>query len=461
MPHNQNGFSLVEMLMTIIISSIILAAAFGSYAVINRNFEYQKDMKYISQTARMVVDMINEDVRMAGYKDFNASAIADPVTISDCPGGTGCTQQSGSLDRIAVVYDLSSTTRQRITYYGTVYPATSTDTNRYRLMKRLETCNPSSCNNWTQQYDEPVADYIEELTFSGTRGSCQSGDIKIGCGSRKTVTPIAFTYDQQSNNASGCTADPMLVFDNLPSTYWRCGDERGQFGDSRPVIIKYEFENPIRIISVTGRSLSADRGEGSFSGVWPADTNLTNGNILNGAIEPYGFYHHVDLNLTIIMHDEDPRTCLIEGAGMDICHTGSPVSMPDAGPYKIRPGFFFKTWSIDDPAIFTNSDHFKNWASKFINIRADSQATCAYNNGICSIGYHQSGKILEIPNLTIYAEEFGGPIVPLEVETNVLIRSPNEHGNVDRINNFNSSVDRFLRDRFIGSTVIRNLNYQS
>ena len=43
----KNGFTLVEMLIALAISAIIISAAFGSYTIIARNFEWQADMKYM------------------------------------------------------------------------------------------------------------------------------------------------------------------------------------------------------------------------------------------------------------------------------------------------------------------------------------------------------------------------------------------------------------------------------
>ena len=48
----KNGFSLVEMLIALAVSAIIIGAAFGSYTIISRNFEFQKDMKSPSSTAK-------------------------------------------------------------------------------------------------------------------------------------------------------------------------------------------------------------------------------------------------------------------------------------------------------------------------------------------------------------------------------------------------------------------------
>ena len=88
--HLKNGFSLVEMLIALAVSSIIIAAAFGSYTIIARNFEFQKDMKYIAQSARAVVDMMNADIRLAGYTAINNTSINDAVLMSDSGAADCC-----------------------------------------------------------------------------------------------------------------------------------------------------------------------------------------------------------------------------------------------------------------------------------------------------------------------------------------------------------------------------------
>ena len=95
MHRNQKGMSLVEILVAIVISTIVISAAYASYSVISKNYEFQKDMKYMSQTARAVVKMIARDVRMAGYTEFNKQQISEAVKITDS-SGTCC-------DRIDIV----------------------------------------------------------------------------------------------------------------------------------------------------------------------------------------------------------------------------------------------------------------------------------------------------------------------------------------------------------------------
>ena len=81
MHRNQKGMSLVEILVAIVVSTIVISAAYASYSVISKNYEFQKDMKYMSQTARAVVKMIARDVRMAGYTEFNKQQISEAVKI--------------------------------------------------------------------------------------------------------------------------------------------------------------------------------------------------------------------------------------------------------------------------------------------------------------------------------------------------------------------------------------------
>ena len=55
MVHNQKGFSLPEMLISVAISAIIMGAAFGSYSIIQNNFDWQNDMKSIGQSALSLI----------------------------------------------------------------------------------------------------------------------------------------------------------------------------------------------------------------------------------------------------------------------------------------------------------------------------------------------------------------------------------------------------------------------
>ena len=146
MHRNQKGMSLVEIMVAIAVSAIVIGAAYASYSVINKNYEFQKDVKYMSQTARAVVKMIARDVRMAGYTDFSATQISEAVKITDSSGAC--------CDRIDIIYDKSSSERIKISYYTQQY------NNRYRLIKKTDKCTNSDCSSTSAlQSAQPIADY--------------------------------------------------------------------------------------------------------------------------------------------------------------------------------------------------------------------------------------------------------------------------------------------------------------
>ena len=173
---NDKGFTLPELLIGLAISSIIIAASFGSYIVIKNNYDFQKDMKNISQSSRAVATMIMRDVRLAGYNFDDGPGkqnpeITVPIKITD-GGSTG-------PDSIEVIYDQSFTERLKISYY------TKTYNNRLRVYKKVEKCNAMNCAAASLQTviaESPIADYVEDLQFSGSKNGNVLGNGAIGYG---------------------------------------------------------------------------------------------------------------------------------------------------------------------------------------------------------------------------------------------------------------------------------------
>ena len=67
---NISGVTLIEMLIGVVISSIIIAAMYTTYSVINNTYSRVTDVAGISKSGRDIVSMIMRDVRMAGYKYY-------------------------------------------------------------------------------------------------------------------------------------------------------------------------------------------------------------------------------------------------------------------------------------------------------------------------------------------------------------------------------------------------------
>ena len=62
------GFTLVEILIGIVISSIMMAAMFTTYTVVKNSYSQVADVAGISRSGRDIVSMMMRDIRMAGFK---------------------------------------------------------------------------------------------------------------------------------------------------------------------------------------------------------------------------------------------------------------------------------------------------------------------------------------------------------------------------------------------------------
>jgi type IV pilus assembly protein PilW len=103
---NKRGFTLVELLMTIAISGLIIAALFSFYWTQQDTAEAQRDVAIIQQDVRGAMEVLAKDIRMAGYdpltKNNGAGFIAQSVgadafflyggTTQCLPGGSSCSR---------------------------------------------------------------------------------------------------------------------------------------------------------------------------------------------------------------------------------------------------------------------------------------------------------------------------------------------------------------------------------
>jgi len=73
----------------------------------------------------------------------------------------------------------------------------------------------------------------------------------------------------------------------------------------------------------------------------------------------------------------------------------------------------------------------------------------------------------EIAEINFYGEVYEGKTIPTEVEIGLLLRSPNEHQTKSKSFSINmgnrsfASNDRYMRDSFSTSVIVRNLYYGS
>ncbi len=68
--NNISGLTLVEILIGIIMTSIMMAAMYTSYSVVNNSYSQVTDRAKISSSGRDIVGMLMRDIRMAGFKYY-------------------------------------------------------------------------------------------------------------------------------------------------------------------------------------------------------------------------------------------------------------------------------------------------------------------------------------------------------------------------------------------------------
>ncbi len=67
---NIAGLTLIEMMIGVIITSIIMAAMYTTYSVVNKTYSQVTDRAKISRSGRDIIEMLMRDVRMSGFTYF-------------------------------------------------------------------------------------------------------------------------------------------------------------------------------------------------------------------------------------------------------------------------------------------------------------------------------------------------------------------------------------------------------
>ncbi len=85
------GLTLIEIMIGIIITSIMMAAMYTSYSVVNQSYTRVSEKAKISKSSRDLVAMLMRDIRMAGFRYYAGTQEISKFAIdtSSCNGGTG------------------------------------------------------------------------------------------------------------------------------------------------------------------------------------------------------------------------------------------------------------------------------------------------------------------------------------------------------------------------------------
>lgn len=73
LPRSESGFTLVELLITMVISGIIMAGVYAAYTVNQKVYTEQQHVVYMQQNIRASLQMLGREIRMAGYNPAGGS----------------------------------------------------------------------------------------------------------------------------------------------------------------------------------------------------------------------------------------------------------------------------------------------------------------------------------------------------------------------------------------------------
>jgi len=118
----QNGFSLIEMMVALVISSFILMAAYSAHIAQQGTYFAQDQVAEMQQIHRAALAMINLDLRMAGYDPQGSgnfgitSALAGRVQFTADTNENGTYEAAGNVDTTDIDDDGDTTETLHETY---------------------------------------------------------------------------------------------------------------------------------------------------------------------------------------------------------------------------------------------------------------------------------------------------------------------------------------------------------
>ena len=182
------GLTLIEILIAIVISSLMMAAMFTSYTIVNNTYRQVTDRAKLSQAGRDLIGQLLREIRMAGYRYVNDDMAPDNDHVAiKITKGSGL--EGGTCDKLQIVYgsvDYTSTaaegeryeyTRYQITYecekstqVETLADGSKQTIDGFKILKSkkkwdVATNTFETGTDDTLYEEEMVLDYVQDLIF--------------------------------------------------------------------------------------------------------------------------------------------------------------------------------------------------------------------------------------------------------------------------------------------------------
>lgn len=166
-----NGYTLVEMLVAMAVTSIVLAGTYAAYSFFAQQQQTLAGQTDVDRSALIAIDLMQSDIRMAGFKD-----VADPYPMSATQPIVITSADPGDVSLVFDDYPPSGTPiyRTLVRYYLASYtPQGGTTRNRLYRERRQCTdpsvfCNRSNSTIMTgADTGEPLLDWVSTFAVKG------------------------------------------------------------------------------------------------------------------------------------------------------------------------------------------------------------------------------------------------------------------------------------------------------
>lgn len=126
---NPNGFTLIEVMITLAISGIALAAIYGVFISSSHSYRTQEGAVDAQQRARVGLDFMVRNIRMAGLDPMGSAAAGIEVATATNIRFTADMDMDGIIDndneeRLTYTYNAGAQTLSQIRYEGTASEST-------------------------------------------------------------------------------------------------------------------------------------------------------------------------------------------------------------------------------------------------------------------------------------------------------------------------------------------------
>ena len=128
---NPNGFTLIEVMITLAISGIAMAAIYGVFISSSQSYRTQEGVVDAQQRARVGLDFMVMNIRMAGFDPTGTATAGIEVATATNIRFTADMNMDGDIDnaneeRLTYTYNAGNQTLSQIRYEGTANESTQT-----------------------------------------------------------------------------------------------------------------------------------------------------------------------------------------------------------------------------------------------------------------------------------------------------------------------------------------------